>query len=236
MKTGGERDLEELVTGALATVTDPELDRSLVELGFARAAVDDAGRATVEIRLPTYWCASNFAFLMASDARAAVAAVPGVRSVAVRLLDHFAGDEVSGAVNEGRSLDDAFGEETDGSGLEGLRRLFLVKAFTARQEQLIRRLLGDGLSPSRICSMRLGELDQHAPDCRAYLEKRCQLGLPADGGAALAVRPNGEPLGAADLDRYLSRARLTRIGMEANTSLCRGLHSTRYSMPQEMMI
>lgn len=223
------------MTGALATVTDPELDRSLVELGFARAAVDDAGGVTVELRLPTYWCASNFAYLMASDARAAVAAVPGVQSVAVRLLDHFAGDEVSGAVNAGRSLDDAFSEESDGSGLDDLRRIFLVKAFTVRQEQLLRRLLKEGRSAAQVCAMRLHELDPDAPDCREYLDRRRRLGLPTEADSALAVRPNGEPLDAVDLDHYLSRARLTRIGVEANTSLCRGLHSTRYPAQREVM-
>ncbi|MGH7749764.1 MAG: iron-sulfur cluster assembly protein, partial [Candidatus Dormibacteria bacterium] len=88
-------DLTARVTGALDAVTDPELDRSVVELGFARAAVDDDGRALVELRLPTFWCAANFAYLMAADARDAVAAVPGVRSVTVRLVDHFVADEVT---------------------------------------------------------------------------------------------------------------------------------------------
>src|SRR5215469_7860226 len=110
------------VAGALATVTDPELDRSLVELGFADAAVDPAGRVTIELRLPTYWCAANFAYLMAADAHDAVAAVPGVRSVAVRLHDHFTAGEVTDAVNAGRSFDDAFADRADGSGLAALRR------------------------------------------------------------------------------------------------------------------
>ena len=57
---------------ALGTVMDPELDRSLVELGFARALARPDGHVTVELRLPTYWCAPNFVFLMAQDARDAV--------------------------------------------------------------------------------------------------------------------------------------------------------------------
>src|SRR5258708_38555359 len=47
--------LRAAVTAALGSVTDPELDRSLIELGFARADVDDAGRVTIEVRLPTFW-------------------------------------------------------------------------------------------------------------------------------------------------------------------------------------
>ena len=223
------------VAGALATVTDPELDRPLVELGFAQAAVDAAGRVTIELRLPTYWCAANFAYLMAADAHDAVAAVPGVRSVAVRLLEHFAAGEVTDAVNAGRSFDDAFAERADGSGLAAVRRLFLVKAFTARQDRLLRRLLAEGHSPARICAMRLGELAADAPECGAYLDRRRRLGLPARADSPLAIRPNGSPLGADELEPYLRRARLTRVGMEANTSLCSGLHATRYHTGQEVV-
>src|SRR5215472_18667154 len=130
--------LQDEVTAALAAVTDPELDRSLVELGFAGAALDGPGHVTVELRLPTFWCAPNFAYLMVQDAHDAVAGVPGVESVSVRLLDHFAGEEISAGVARGASFDDAFDGLGDGEGLDALRRLFHVKAFTARQEQLVR--------------------------------------------------------------------------------------------------
>ena len=221
-------DLASRVTDALATVTDPELDRSLIELGFARAAVDDGGRVTVELRLPTYWCAANFAYLMASDARAAVAALPGVRSVAVRLLDHFAADELTDGVNAGRSFDEACGEDADGSGLDALRHLFRVKAFLARQERLLRRLAGEGRPPERICAMRLADLDTDAEDSSAYLERRSRLGLPVHPDAPLAVRPNGQAIPVERLAGELDRARLTRVSMQANTALCSGLFAARY--------
>src|SRR5947207_279480 len=133
--------LQSAVVAALDSVMDPELDRSLVGLDFARAAVDGAGHVVVELRLPTFWCAPNFAYLMAQDAHDAVARVPGVASVSVRLLDHFAGERISAGVAGGRSFDDAFGELADGEGLEALRRLFHVKAFSASQEQVVRLLL-----------------------------------------------------------------------------------------------
>jgi metal-sulfur cluster biosynthetic enzyme len=221
-------DLTERATGALETVTDPELDRSLVELGFARAAVDGAGRALVELRLPTFWCAANFAYLMATDARDAVAAVPGVRSVTVRLVDHFVADEVTANVNGGRSFDEAFPEHTDGAGLEALRRFFWVKAFTARQEQLLRRLLTEGRSTEEVCSMCVGDLDPGDQDGRLYLDKRVRLGLPVDPELALAIDPDGAAIPPDRLDAYLSRARMTRVCMEANAGLCGGLHATRY--------
>ena len=62
------------VRAALDTVRDPELDTSIVELGFVTAcSVDDDGTARVRLRLPTFFCAPNFAFLMVADAYDAVA-------------------------------------------------------------------------------------------------------------------------------------------------------------------
>ena len=222
------------VREALDGVNDPELDRSLAELGFAEAEVDEAGDATVRIRLPTFWCAPNFAFLMAEDAREAVAAVPGVRSVQVHLLDHFAEAEVSSAMAGKRSFDSAFPGLGDGGGLDELRRLFQVKAFTAWQERLLRRLLAEGRTPGEVAGMQLGELDLDQPDCREYLERRRRLGLRTDSKAALAVLPNGTPLGDDTLPAYLRRARMTRVSMETNTALCCGLHATRYPERQEV--
>ena len=224
----------EAVRKALEGVNDPELDRSLLELGFAEAELDDAGNATVRIRLPTFWCAPNFAFLMAEDARQAVAAVPGVRSVRVLLLDHFAEAEVSSAVAGRGTFDSAFPGLVDGRGLDELRRLFQVKAFTVRQDALLRRLLGEGRSAAELAAMRLRDVDGARADVDEYLERRRWLGLRTDPQAPLAVLPNGTPLDAHALPDYLRRARMTRVSMETNTALCCGLHATRYAVAGEV--
>src|SRR5207244_4048502 len=135
---------EAAVLAALDTVMDPELDESLIKLGFVRAELLEGGRVRIEFRLPTYWCAPNFAYLMAGDACEAVRAVEGVREVELRLTDHFAGDEVTAGAGEGRTFDEAFAELADGGGLEELRRLFWAKSFTMRQPRLRRALLARG--------------------------------------------------------------------------------------------
>ena len=62
---------------ALATVRDPELDEPITTLGFvASCTVSPEGQAQVRLRLPTYFCAPNFAFLMVADAYDAVARCP----------------------------------------------------------------------------------------------------------------------------------------------------------------
>jgi len=220
------------VLQALGSVVDPELDRSLVALGFATADVDGEGHVAVELRLPTFWCAPNFAYLMAQDARDAIEAVPGVRSVSVRLLDHFSDEEVTRGVGAGQSFDEAFPDLSDGRGLEPLRRLFHVKAFTVAQERVLRRLLGAGRSKAEMSMLRLSDVDLGTSEGQEYLQKRRRLGLSVHPGEPLAVLPNGRPLTANRLEDYLSRSRSTRMNIEANTVLCQGLHATRYGRPR----
>src|SRR6266850_4876755 len=77
----------------LGQVLDPELDESILDLGFVRSLQLRSGHANVALRLPTSWCAVNFAYLMAEDIR---------RALLIRLGDHCAAQEIEAAVNEGR--------------------------------------------------------------------------------------------------------------------------------------
>jgi len=89
---------QERLLRALETVRDPELDEPITSLGFvASCAVSADGDAEVRLRLPTYFCAPNFAYLMVADAYDAVSVLPGVRRTSVVLEDHFASD----AINDG---------------------------------------------------------------------------------------------------------------------------------------
>src|SRR6201997_3505466 len=86
------------VWSALDAITDPEIDESVTSLGFI-AAVDivEGDKVAIEFRLPTYWCAPNFAFLMASDMRDAVAELSWVKGASVTLLEHVS----AGLINRG---------------------------------------------------------------------------------------------------------------------------------------
>ena len=227
MTTTGASAVETAVLAALAAVTDPELDESIVELEFVTATIAPDGHVCVELRLPTFWCAPNFAYMMAEDARAAVLEVPGVTSVEVRLLDHFAEEEVNAGVGNGKPFKQAFPGVSNGN-LEPLRRLFWVKAFTVRQEQLLRTLLTQGRSAGEVVALSLGDLNPAMPEVAPYIAKRARLGLPMGPEAPLAITPNGHPLTVNQLADYLRRARMVRISVETNTILCRGLHATRY--------
>jgi metal-sulfur cluster biosynthetic enzyme len=211
--------LEGAVLEALRSVLDPELDRSLVELGFVSQLDVRGGHVRVELRLPTYWCAPNFSWLMASDVRRAVLAVRGVERVTVDLLDHHAGGQITSGVNTGRSFEEAFGDEATGS-LEGLRRLFRRKSFMARQERALR-----ALGRSDLRGLRLGDLPDSA-ETRAYLAIRSELGLDCRSDGPAVTDPDGAEI--EDVAAHLRRARMMRVSMESNTALCRGLFRARY--------
>ena len=61
-------ELTDAVWRALGTVLDPELDEPITDLDFVESwAVSAEGVATVRLRLPTFFCAPNFSFLMVAD-------------------------------------------------------------------------------------------------------------------------------------------------------------------------
>jgi hypothetical protein len=81
-------------------------------------------------------------------------------------------------------------------------------------EQLRELTLGD-VPPSR-------ELD-------GLRRRRAELGLPAGDGAALLIDPEtGQRVEREAVPLHLRRARVTRAGIEANTSICSGMLQHRY--------
>jgi metal-sulfur cluster biosynthetic enzyme len=219
------------VLAALGAVRDPELDEPITSLGFVRACTVSAdGDAQVFLRLPTYFCAPNFAFLMVADAYDVVSAMPGVRSTEVVLEDHFA----SGAINGGVAARAGFARSFDGEAvgeLHELRADFLRKAIMAGTDQVCRPLLAAGTDPGRLLELTLGEAGEMAPSrpLQRLRERRAELGLPAGDDAPLVIEPaTGERVNPDAAPLHLRRARITRISLESNGSICRGMLRHRY--------
>src|SRR5450631_2545398 len=134
MKGGGERadrsrhrqndDRQAEIWACLQCVMDPELDESVTDLNFVtKADVDSENRVHIEFRLPTYWCAANFSFLMADDMRNAVKELPWVADVSIVLGEHMYADKINAGLARGLNLQETFGAEADGD-LNVLRRTF----------------------------------------------------------------------------------------------------------------
>ena len=217
------------VLAALGEVRDPELDEPITTLGFvSTCVVSAAGDVVVRLRLPTYFCAPNFAFLMVADAYDVVSAVPAVRSVDVALEDHFAAEQINAGIAARAGFVASFDGEAAAE-LDELRRTFVTKAMMAGTDQVCRPLVAAGKDPAELAGMTLGEVPPSA-ELDRLLRRRAELGLRTDSGAPLLVNPgSGAPVDVAEARRHLGLARLTRTGIEANTSICSGMLRHRYA-------
>jgi metal-sulfur cluster biosynthetic enzyme len=219
------------VLAALATVRDPELDEPVTTLGFVSScAVSAEGQARIRLRLPTYFCAPNFAFLMVADAYDAVTAVPGVAAAEVILDDHFASD----AINAGVAARAGFVASFDGEAadeLDDLRATFLRKAVLAGTDLVCRPLAAAGRTPADLAALTLGSVPS-SPELTRLRQRRTDLGLPAGDAAPLLIDPQtGAPVASDAVPLHLRRAKLTRTGIDANTSICSGMLRARYPDP-----
>lgn len=220
----------------LEMVTDPELDEPITHMGFVeRVEVIDGRRVEVEFRLPTYWCSPNFAFLMAFGIRREVLSLPWVQEADVRLNDHCFGDKVNEGVNSGRPYHHVFAEYCSGARLDDVVGKFLAKAFDKRQETVLLGLQELGHNAAEIVSMSLGQLSQvtfsgeeEARQLPRYLDLLMTQGLANSPDDLAFPTWEGQEIEARVLKDHLSRLRSTRINMEFNGALCRGLAKTRY--------
>jgi metal-sulfur cluster biosynthetic enzyme len=220
--------LASTVLAALATVRDPELDEPITALGFvASSKVSCEGRAVVRLRLPTYFCAPNFAYLMVADAYDAVIGVPGVQSAEVILEDHFAADQI----NHGVAAQAGFVKSFDGEAvaeLGDLRAQFLRKAVMAGTDVVCRPLLKAGVTPEELTVLTLGVLPP-TEQLQRLKNRRAELALPADDNSPLLIDPaTGKTVTPEAVPLHLRKARVTRAGIEANTSICSGMFKVRY--------
>lgn len=204
---------------ALGTVVDPELDEPITDLGFVSEAVVVAGHAHVRLRLPTYFCAPNFAYLMVADAYDAVRALPDVTSVDLRLVDHFAAEEINAGVADAAGFAGTFPSQADGE-LAELRLVFRRKAYLSSLDRVCAAL-------AEPVGLALGEVPS-SPELTALLRRRAALGLDCSGESPLLLDDAGVAIPAAEAPLRLRYARSVRVSIEGNAGFCRGLLRTRY--------
>jgi metal-sulfur cluster biosynthetic enzyme len=227
VRVGG--GLEQAVWRALETVLDPELDEPITSLDFVEScAVSPGGVAAVRLRLPTFFCAPNFSFLMVADAYDAVSAVSGVTRAEVTLADHHAAAEINDGVAAQAGFVATFAGEAVAE-LDELRGQFLRKAALAGQDRLARPFVDAGLGPGELATLTLGEVPD-SMELRRLRDRRTSVGLPHGDDAPLLVHTDGRPVTAEEVPLHLRRARLTRVGIETNGTYCKALLATRYQL------
>jgi metal-sulfur cluster biosynthetic enzyme len=217
------------VLAALETVRDPELDEPITSLGFvASCTVSDDGDVQVRLRLPTYFCAPNFAFLMVADAYDVVSALDGVRHLEIVLEDHFAAEAINDGVAARAGFARSFAGEAKGE-LDQLRSDFLRKAVMAGTHLVCRPLVAAGMDAQTLAGLSLGDVPS-SPELERLRRRRADVGLPVGDDSPLLIdQTSGERVSVDALPLHLRRARTTHVNIDANTSICRGMFSHRYS-------
>ncbi|GAB3240120.1 hypothetical protein [Kineosporia babensis] len=198
--------------------------------GGAASAVDgadsvaDGAHVYVRLRLPTYFCAPNFAYLMVADAHDVVTKLAWVDTVTVRLEDHFASEEINGGVADDAGFSGSFPGQAEGE-LDELRATFQRKAHTACLERSCRSLIEAGWEVEGLASARLSDLPPGTAT-EALLRRRAEIGLSHQPGDPLMVDSSGAPV--ADVPKHLRFAKTVRVSIDGNGIFCRGLLATRY--------
>jgi metal-sulfur cluster biosynthetic enzyme len=214
----------ERARSALDRVRDPELDRPVTDLGFvAEIKIVDPASVRVSLRLPTYFCAPNFAWLMVADARDALAEV--FEHVEVVLLEHFVSDEINAGVAASSSyaatLSSSSAEDPE---LAELRAVFERKAHVAAQERLARAVARAG----DLRTMTLAAAAEIAPEAAAAVaRRRDRLGLESPWALC---DDRGRQLTEEGMPAWLRFAQTVRVSIDGNAGFCRGLLETRYGL------
>jgi len=89
----------EAIRAAAGSTRDPEIRRSLGELGLLDEVQIDGSQVTVHFHLTSPLCPSKFATSIGQEIRRRVEAVPGVTSCEVVLRDHFLREKLQELIN-----------------------------------------------------------------------------------------------------------------------------------------
>ncbi|RZT83253.1 metal-sulfur cluster biosynthetic enzyme [Pseudonocardia sediminis] len=226
--TGPTTTLRDQAFRALDAVVDPELDEPITDLEFVQSVEVDGDRVEVHLRLPTSFCAPNFAYLMASDSKDVLTALPWTGDVVVELDGHHDSDLINAGLAADAGYRGTFAHEADDN-LDDLRLTFQRKAHTAAMERVLTRLLR--ADPDRaevdLRGVTLGDLPDDDTTA-ALLRRRAAIGLGDAAELPVLVDHTGHAYPADEVPLRLRMARSTRISIEGNAHFCRGLLRTRY--------
>ena len=89
----------EAVRAAAGSVRDPEIRRSLGEMGLLDDVQIEGSQVTVHFHLTSPLCPSKFATSIGQEIRKRVQAIPGVTSCEVVLRDHFLREKIQELIN-----------------------------------------------------------------------------------------------------------------------------------------
>lgn len=89
----------EAARAAAGSTRDPEIRRSLADLGLLDEVEIEGSQVTVHFHLTSPLCPSKFATSIGQEIRRRVEAIPGVTSCEVVLRDHFLRERIQELIN-----------------------------------------------------------------------------------------------------------------------------------------
>jgi len=220
------------VLDALSTVRDPEIDEPIGSLRFVVDVRVDEADVEVTVQPPSFWCPSNFVFLIAEDMRSAVLQLGWVQGFTIKLLEHFAENEIATGINKGYAFENVFPGQA-GNSIKKLRHDFDGKAFLMRQRNLLVALQKRGIAADTLLGMTLDQAqaqvatDEERQLLAAYLDKRAAIGINPES-RCLVADLSGNPV--ADLNAHLREIKMIVSGAAANGEMCRMLVDARRQM------
>jgi metal-sulfur cluster biosynthetic enzyme len=227
----------------LDRVTDPELDRSIVELEYIDEIEIDGGSVAINVTLPTAWCSPAFAWMMMIDAREELSSLSEITDATVDLRDHMHAAEINEGVNEHLPFEAVF-DDADGD-IEAVRQELDEKARAARQYRAVSALLDGGAKPEQIvgllredltmdskerATVRLNETLSICVDSEPlerYLEKATATGVVSGSKDRLFVTPEGEAIPPSEFETVHRRGRLAATNMSGQGHVCANLADAR---------
>ncbi|SNR55999.1 iron-sulfur cluster assembly protein [Halorubrum vacuolatum] len=247
----GSAGLHERIRARLDRVTDPELDESILELGYVDAIEINERTATLRFTLPTAWCSPAFAWMMAVDARDELESLPEIDQATIELRDHMHEQEINEGVNDRLPFADAF-PDADGE-VRSVRATLDDKARLSRQYVAVERLLAAGLSAEQITALTPADLrfdrdvDPRMEGARAaiavgdgafsvsvparplhrYLRKARDVGYAIEDDDPLFLTPEGEPIATEEFELVHRRGRLARTNVTGQGGVCEALNEQR---------
>ena len=239
-------DLKERILRALSTVTDPELDEPITDLGFVKdLSVSEEGEVSLDLVTSTFWCSPNFVYLMLEEARDVVCRIPGIKGVRVHLEGHHDSNRINGGINSGQSFSECYASEANGD-LDELNRMIRTRALRSRLHSMAAAMARSGVPPADLLGVSRSDIaaegDSFLVTARGtahrisdpadvqrvarYLSFLDGLRRPADGPLVIwdldGTRPPGE-----ELTSMLTLARASQSNFSLNAELCRALLSAR---------
>jgi len=250
MTQDAQLKLKQSVLRALSTVTDPELDEPITDLGFVKElSISDDGQVSLDLVTSTFWCSPNFVYMMLEEARDVVSKLAGINDVRVHLDGHHDSDRINEAINSGKSFSDCYGDEATGNLVE-LNRMIRTRALRSRLHSMATTLSKVGFSPEQLLDLSRQDVTSDG-DSVVVTSPRGTFSISDFEDVRRVsrylqfrerIKPRDGPLVVWDLDgnpperdgfrSALEEARLARANFSLNAEMCRALLASRLDREQ----